>query len=118
MHAFSRFARAGRRELEELAFDHADDVEQSDRFRGAREGVATLFAAAAGDEPAIAQLAENLHEVIGRHGFRFRQALDMGEASRAVMTRELSEHTTGVIDFNGKLHGGHVTERSGPPATV
>ena len=60
--------------------------------------------AQADDQPPVAQLSQNLHQVVRRNRLRFRQLLDMQQFLRTIMRRHSGQHATGVFDFNRKLH--------------
>jgi hypothetical protein len=53
---------------------------------------------------AVTQLAQNLHEIVGRDGLHFRESLNVREPIAPMDAGELCEDTAGVINFNGELH--------------
>ena len=57
-----------------------------------------------GDESAVAQFAQNLHQIVRRNRFDFGQFLDVREPSFAVVPSQLRKHSAGIIDLDRKFH--------------
>jgi hypothetical protein len=106
VHALGRLTFLRGRQLEQLSLDHAHNIQQRNLLRRTRQRITALLAAPARDEPAVAQLAQNLHQIVRRHRLDFREPLDVREIIPAMQTGELGKDTTGIINFNGKLHCG------------
>ena len=100
LHPAAGLAVGGSAEFQQFAFDQLYDVVKRNLLRGTGEHIAALFAPPTGDEPAIAKLAQNLHQVVRRNPLDFGQFLDMRESFLAMVSSKLSEHPAGIINLD------------------
>ena len=91
-------------ELQQLAFEGVDNVQQSHGGRVACQLVSSILASPAFDQAGVAQLVQDLHQVVCGYFLDCRKIVDAADIARAKCRLKLNQHSACVLDFQRKFH--------------